>query len=215
MEQTKNNKMEVIKKIIRIISIVSLISGVIMLVLLVLFNFSGVFTIQTLPGTKYENGFTYPGWQSIFFGMGEMMIQGYTEFGFDIYTCLGLFVPFLAIIVCTIIYLKNYKRKGTNRKKAILEFIMAGTILFGAIMLFNCDNFSILMASKVEGSYQSYYKEYLLPALNGEVSFTKEIYPYIILIFGIVFALVKGANGGLLIYQKKYALKLKKEKENN
>ena len=120
MEQTKNNKMEVIKKIIRIISIVSLISGVIMLVLLVLFNFSGVFTIQTLPGTKYENGFTYPGWQSIFFGMGEMMIQGYTEFGFDIYTCLGLFVPFLAIIVCTIIYLKNYKRKGTNRKKAII-----------------------------------------------------------------------------------------------
>lgn len=215
MEQTKNNKMEVIKKIIRIISIVSLISGVIMLVLLVLFNFSGVFTIQTLPGTKYENGFTYPGWQSIFFGMGEMMIQGYTEFGFDIYTCLGLFVPFLAIIVCTIIYLKNYKRKGTNRKKAILEFIMAGTILFGAIMLFNCDNFSILMASKVEGSYQSYYKEYLLPALNGEVSFTKEIYPYIILIVGIVFALIKGANGGLLIYQKKYALKLKKEKENN
>ena len=186
-----------------------------MLVLLVLFNFSGVFTIQTLPGTKYENGFTYPGWQSIFFGMGEMMIQGYTEFGFDIYTCLGLFVPFLAIIVCTIIYLKNYKRKGTNRKKAILEFIMAGTILFGAIMLFNCDNFSILMASKVEGSYQSYYKEYLLPALNGEVSFTKEIYPYIILIVGIVFALIKGANGGLLIYQKKYALKLKKEKENN
>lgn len=215
MEQTKNNKMEVIKKIIRIISIVSLISGVIMLVLLVLFNFSGVFTIQTLPGTKYENGFTYPGWQSIFFGMGEMMIQGYTEFGFDIYTCLGLFVPFLAIIVCTIIYLKNYKRKGTNRKKAILEFIMAGTILFGAIMLFNCDNFSILMASKVEGSYQSYYKEYLLPALNGEVSFTKEIYPYIILIVGIFFALIKGANGGLLIYQKKYALKLKKEKENN
>ena len=92
---------------------------------------------------------------------------------------------------------------------------MAGTILFGAIMLFNCDNFSILMASKVEGSYQSYYKEYLLPALNGEVSFTKEIYPYIILIVGIVFALIKGANGGLLIYQKKYALKLKKEKENN
>lgn len=212
MEQEKN-KMGAIKVIVKITTIASLISGLVMLILLVLFNFSGVFTIKTLPGTKYENGFTYPGWQSIFFGMGEMMIQGYTEFGFDIYTCLGLFIPFIAIIVCSIIYLNNLKKKGTNRKKAILDFIMAGTILFGSIMLFNCDNFSILMASKVEGSYQSYYNEYLLPALNGEVSFTKDIYPYLILVFGIVFTLIKGVNGGLLIYQKKYALKLKKAKE--
>lgn len=212
MEQEKN-KMGVIKTFIRITTIASLISGLVMLILLVLFNFSGVFTIKTLPGTKYENGFTYPGWQSIFFGMGEMMIQGYTEFGFDIYTCLGLFIPFIAIIVCSIIYLNNLKKKGTNRKKAILDFVMAGTILFGSIMLFNCDNFSILMASQVEGSYQSYYNEYLLPALNGEVSFTKEIYPYLILVFGILFTLIKTANGGLLIYQKKYALKLKKAKE--
>lgn len=212
MEQEKN-KMGVIKTFVRITTIASLISGLVMLILLVLFNFSGVFTIKTLPGTKYENGFTYPGWQSIFFGMGEMMIQGYTEFGFDIYTCLGLFIPFIAIIVCSIIYLNNLKNKGTNRKKAILDFVMAGTILFGSIMLFNCDNFSILMASQVEGSYQSYYNEYLLPALNGEVSFTKEIYPYLILVFGILFTLIKTANGGLLIYQKKYALKLKKAKE--
>lgn len=212
MEQEKN-KMGVIKTFVRITTIASLISGLVMLILLVLFNFSGVFTIKTLPGTKYENGFTYPGWQSIFFGMGEMMIQGYTEFGFDIYTCLGLFIPFIAIIVCSIIYLNNLKKKGTNRKKAILDFVMAGTILFGSIMLFNCDNFSILMASQVEGSYQSYYNEYLLPALNGEVSFTKEIYPYLILVFGILFTLIKTANGGLLIYQKKYALKLKKAKE--
>lgn len=212
MEQEKN-KMGVIKTFVRITTIASLISGLVMLILLVLFNFSGVFTIKTLPGTKYENGFTYPGWQSIFFGMGEMMIQGYTEFGFDIYTCLGLFIPFIAIIVCSIIYLNNLKKKGTNRKKAILDLVMAGTILFGSIMLFNCDNFSILMASQVEGSYQSYYNEYLLPALNGEVSFTKEIYPYLILVFGILFTLIKTANGGLLIYQKKYALKLKKAKE--
>lgn len=212
MKQEKN-KMGVIKLLVRITTITSLISGLIMLILLILFNFSGVFTIKTLPGTKYENGFTYPGRQSIFFGMGEMMIQGYTEFGFDIYTCLGLFIPFIAIIICSIIYLNNLKKKGTNRKKAILDFVMAGTILFGAIILFNCDSFSILMASQVEGSYQNYYEEYLLPALNGEVSFTKEIYPYLILVLGILFTLIKAANGGLLIYQKKYALKLKKAKE--
>ncbi len=73
------------------------------------------------------------------------------------------------------------------------------------IMLFNCDNFTILMAQQVEGSYQNYYEQYLVLALNGEVSFTKEIYPYLILIFGIIIALSKSANAGLLIYQKKDA----------
>lgn len=203
--------METIKKVVKILTILSLVSGGVMFVLFALFNLAGVFTIQTLPGTKYENGFTYPGWQAIFFGMGEMMIQGYTEFGFDIYTCLGLFIPLIAIVICTIMYLKSLKKKGKNRKKAILEFVMAGAILFGAIMLFLCDTFSILMASQVEGSYQNYYLEYLLPALNGEVSFKKEIYPYLILIFGILISLIKAGNGGLLIYQKKYAATLKKE----
>lgn len=134
-----------------------------------------------------------------------MTILGYTEFGFDIYTCLGLFVRLLAIIICSILYLKRIKKRGTNRTKAILDFIMAGTLLFGAIMLFNCDNFTILMAQQVEGSYQNYYEQYLVLALNGEVSFTKEIYPYLILIFGIIIALSKSANAGLLIYQKKDA----------
>ena len=187
----------------------SLILTVLCLLLLITFNFAGVFTIQTLPGTKYENAFTYPGWQAIYWGVGEMIIQGYTEFTFNIFNFLGFLLPSLVIIVWLVMYLKSYKVRGTNKKKAILEFVAAGLILFGGFMLFFCDKFAIMNAKNVKDSYQNYYTEYLLPAINGEVSFQKTFFPVLLLIISILTALVKVANGCLLIFQKKFALKNK------
>lgn len=203
------SKMNEIKKLINIMFILSLVFSIITLILFICFNFFGVFTIQTLPGTKYENSFTYPGWQSIYYGVGEMIIQGYTEFTFNIFNFLGFIIPFMALIVWLVAYLKMRKIKGTNYKKATLEFVVGGLIIFGAVMLFNCDKFAIMNAENVKDSYQNYYTEYLLPALNGEVSFTKTFYPTIILIFGLLTGLIKIFNGILLIYQKKFALKNK------
>lgn len=198
-----------IKSFVKIGFIVSLILTVLCLLLLITFNFAGVFTIQTLPGTKYENAFTYPGWQAIYWGVGEMIIQGYTEFTFNIFNFLGFLLPFLGIIVWLVMYLKSYKVRGTNKKKAILEFVAAGLILFGGFMLFFCDKFAIMNAKNVKDSYQNYYTEYLLPAINGEVSFQKTFFPVLLLIISILTALVKVANGCLLIFQKKFALKNK------
>lgn len=59
-------KMGGIKKCVLTAFILSAILSLAMIVLLICFNFAGVFTIQTLPGTKYENAFTYPGWQAIY-----------------------------------------------------------------------------------------------------------------------------------------------------
>lgn len=210
MEQSEfQSKMSRIKSFVKIGFIVSLILTVLCLVLLITFNFAGVFTIQTLPGTKYENAFTYPGWQAIYWGVGEMIIQGYTEFSFNIFNFLGFLLPFLGIIVWLVMYLKSYKVRGTNKKKAILEFVAAGLILFGGFMLFFCDKFAIMNAKNVKDSYQNYYTEYLLPAINGEVSFQKTFFPVLLLIISILTALVKVANGCLLIFQKKFALKNK------
>ena len=210
MEQSEfKSKMSRIKSFVKIGFIVSLILTVLCLLLLITFNFAGVFTIQTLPGTKYENAFTYPGWQAIYWGVGEMIIQGYTEFTFNIFNFLGFLLPFLGIIVWLVMYLKSYKVRGTNKKKAILEFIAAGLILFGGFMLFFCDKFAIMNAKNVKDSYQNYYTEYLLPAINGEVSFQKTFFPVLLLIISILTALVKVANGCLLIFQKKFALKNK------
>ncbi len=200
-------KMGKIKKTVKIFYLISMILGLATFIMLICFNFAGVFTIKTISGTKYENAFTYPGWQAIFFGMGEMMIQGYTEFTFNIWTCIGLFLPFLAILVCSIIYLNNKNKKGTNKKKAILEIVMGICIIIGVILLFNCDLLAIENAKHVTGSYQNYYEEYLLKALNGEEYFKKEIYPTLLLIVGIITAIVKFANASLLFYQKKFATK--------
>ena len=210
MEQSEfQSKMSRIKSSVKIGFIVSFILTVLCLVLLITFNFAGVFTIQTLPGTKYENAFTYPGWQAIYWGVGEMIIQGYTEFSFNIFNFLGFLLPFLGIIVWLVMYLKSYKVRGTNKKKAILEFVAAGLILFGGFMLFFCDKFAIMNAKNVKDSYQNYYTEYLLPAINGEVSFQKTFFPVLLLIISILTGLVKVANGCLLIFQKKFALKNK------
>ena len=198
-------RMNLVKKLNRIFFYVSLGFSLALAVLLVCFNFAGVFTIQTLPGTKYENPFTYPGWQCIY----------YTEFTFNIYNCLGLFVPLIGLIVTSIILMKNFNRKGTNKKKAIVEIIMAVLAIFGGIMLFNCDKFAIQNASQVHDSYQNYYKEYLLPALNGEVMFHKTFYPTLILIVSIVTAAVKACDAAILIYQKKLGrqISLSRKKE--
>ncbi len=208
-------RMNLVKKLNRIFFYVSLGFSLALAVLLVCFNFAGVFTIQTLPGTKYENPFTYPGWQCIYYGVGEMIIQNYTEFTFNIYNSLGLFVPLIGLIVTSIILMKNFNRKGTNKKKAIVEIIMAVLAIFGGIMLFNCDKFAIQNASQVHDSYQNYYKEYLLPALNGEVMFHKTFYPTLILIVSIMTAAVKACDAAILIYQKKLGrqISLSRKKE--
>lgn len=202
-------KMETIKKLIKIGFFASLILGIASLILFVCFNFMGVLSIKTLDGTKYQNGFTYPGWQIIYYGVGEMIIQGYTEYTFNIFNFLGFFLPALMMILWLFLYLPSYKRKGTNRKKAVLEILSGVLILFGAVMLFNCDKFAVLNAKNVKDSYQNYYQMYLVPAINGELYFKKTFYPTLILIVGGLTSAVKILNGLLLIYQKNFAKKNK------
>ena len=104
----------------------------------------------------------------------------------------------------------KFKRKVTNRKKAILEFIMAALLIFAGIVVLLCDKVWIANASRVKpGSYANYYESYLLPAIAGEDGgyFRKEAYPTILGIVCLVTALVKGCNGALLLYQKAFAKK--------
>lgn len=212
-QKTYQSKMKAIKKMVFALYLSSLILGICVFVLFVVFNFAGVFSIQTLPGTKYQNGFTYPGWQAIFFGMGEMMVQGYTESSFNIVTCLAMFVPVLTLVVLQPMAITSFKKKGINQKKAIYEIIMAVVILIGAILLFNVDQLWIANAKATSelasGSYANYYKEYLVPAMNGEVSFAKTLYPTLLFIISLFAVLTKAAYGIVLLYQKNFAKKYK------
>ena len=205
MENNNENKIIAASRpIAKVMAIISIILSAIAIGVLIAFNFAGVFTLFTDTGTKYENGFTYPGYQAIYYGFGNMIIQGYTEATFNIWTFLGDILPIIACIVSIVILIKNFKKRGTNKKKAIIEIITASTLLFGGIVLFNCDKLWIENAKNVTGSYTNYYETYLKPALNGEILFDIEYFPLYVLIVCIISACIKYINAGVLLFQKYY-----------
>ena len=203
--ENENTVLKTLKPVVRILGLVSIAMGLLAIAILVLFNFSDVFTIYTDDGTKYASGFSYPGYQAIFSGFGNMIIQGYVEATFNIWTFLGCFLPLFGCIVATIILSTNFLRRGTNKKKAIVEGIVAILLIFGAIILFNVDKFWIENAKNVKDSYTNYYEVYLLPAINGELYFGKDYFPDVTFVACLVAGIIKAIHCGLLLFQKYYA----------
>ena len=202
----ENSVLKILKPVVKVLSLVSIAAGLAAIAVLVLFNFSEVLTIFTDEGTKYADGFSYPGFQTIFYGYGNMIIQGYTENTFNIWTFLGCFLPLFGCLVACIILATNFNRRGTNKKKAIVEGIVAVFLIFGAIILFNVDKLWIANAKRVPvGSYADYYNTYLLPAINGELYFGKDYFPTVVLIVCLIAGVIKAINCGLLLFQKYYA----------
>ena len=207
----ENKVLKTLKPVVRIVSLVSIAVGLLAIAILVLFNFSDVFTIYTDDGTKYADGFSYPGYQAIFSGFGNMIIQGYTEATFNIWTFLGCFLPLIGCIVASIMLATNFLRRGTNKKKAIVEGIVAVFLIFGGIILFNCDKLWIENAKHVTGSYTNYYEVYLKPAMEGELYFGKDYFPTVVLVVCLIAGVIKAANCGLLLFQKYYARKVNRQ----
>ena len=204
MEQ-ESKLLKVLKPIMRVLSLVSIALGLLAIAMLVLYNFSDVFTIWT-DADKYAEGFSYPGFQSIFYGYGNMIIQGYTEATFNIWLFLGCFLPLIGCIVSCVMLGTNFLRRGVNRKKAILEGIVSVLLIFGAFILFNCDKLWIENAKHVKGSYTNYYEAYLKPAVDGTAGyFVKDYFPVVVFAVCLVAGLFKAAHCGLLIFQKLYA----------
>ena len=209
----ENKLLNTLKPIARCLTILSILASIGAVTVLVMFNFADVFTIFTDEGTKYAQGFSYPGFQAIFYGYGLQIIQGYTEAGFDIWTFLGCFVPLFACIVAFVMLLRNFATRGTNKKKAIVDIVAGVTLIIGGIILFNCDFFWIESAKQVTGSYTNYYEVFLLPAINGELYFAKDTFPTIVLVVTLICGILKLLNAGTLLFQKYYARSVKKKSE--
>ena len=203
--ENENKILKVLKPTVKVLTLISIALGLLAVAMLVLYNFSDVLTIYTDEGTKYADGFSYPGYQTIFSGFGNMIIQGYTEATFNIWTFLGCFLPLFGCIVASIMLATNFARRGTNKKKAIVEGIVAVFLIFGGIILFNVDKLWIANAKAVTGSYTYYYEAYLMPAINGELYFGKDYFPTVVLTICLIAGIVKALNCGLLLFQKYYA----------
>ena len=207
----ENKILKTLKPIVKILTLVSIGLSVLALATLIIYNFSEVLTIYTDDGTKYADGFHYPGYQTIFYGFGNMIIQGYTETTFNIWTFLGCFLPLIGCIVAIVMLSTNFKRRGTNLKKAIVEGVVAVFLIFGGIILYNVDKLWIANAKAVTGSYTYYYEAYLMPAINGELYFAKDYYPTIVFVICLIVGIVKACNCGLLLFQKYYARKVNRQ----
>ena len=127
----ENKTLKTLKPVNRALSIASILLGLYAIVTLIIFNFADVITIITDEGTKYAEGFSYPGYQTIFAGFGNMIIQGYSEAGFNIWMCLAMFLPLLGTIVATVILITNFSRRGTNKKRAIVEAVVGILLIVG------------------------------------------------------------------------------------
>lgn len=207
----ENKVLKTLKPVNRGLSVVSILLGLYAIATLVIFNFADVITIITDEGTKYAEGFSYPGYQTIFAGYGNMIIQGYSEAGFNIWMCLGMFLPFVGCIVATVMLITNFSRRGTNLKRAIVEGVVALALIFGGIILFNVDKFWVSSAKAVTDSYTDYYATYLKPAMEGELYFGKCFYPTYTLAICLTAGIVKLIDCAALLFQKYYARKVSKE----
>ena len=205
----ENKTLKTLKPVNRALSIASILLGLYAIVTLIIFNFADVITIITDEGTKYAEGFSYPGYQTIFAGFGNMIIQGYYEAGFNIWMCLAMFLPLIGTIVATVILITNFSRRGTNKKRAIVEAVVGILLIVGGCILFNVDKMWINAAKSVTGSYTNYYEVYLLPAINGELFFGKCAYPVYTFVICLIAGIVKLVNCGMLLFQKYYARKIK------
>ncbi len=213
-----NEKLQRMKKIAKIAKIVSLILSVIAILVILLFLLMPA-TELTVAGSnsKYKDGYIYYGWQMTFLGCGYppiAILHLFTEnvagdyvptaydFGFNAASFMGILIPILTIVACLIA-----GSKLKNRGKAVCEFIAAGSLLLGGILLACCAATSVGVATNL-GTGVGFKTQYLLPAIESG-SYVTCAFPYVTLAICILVALFKCARGAFLIYQRNFARKAK------
>lgn len=210
------------KKIGKIAKIVSLVVAIVTVLVLILFLIMPA-TQLTLEGTnsKYKDGYIYYGWQMTFFGCGyppvdilhiftpnvagDYVPTAY-DFDFNAASFMGLLIPLVSILVCSIV-----GSKMKNRGKAVCEIVMAASILLGGILIACVGATSVACATN-KGTGVGFKIQYLLPALDAGTYVTCA-FPLVTLAVCIVASLLKAARGAFLIYQRNYAIKNKKQQQ--
>ena len=220
MQENAQNKLQQLKKVAKPLRILSLVAAIVVALVLVAFLLMPAANLQTDIG-KYADGYNYYGWQLTFLGCGYIPVKifalfepgqisgdyvpGSYDFGFNIWTTLAVILPIVVIIACGIV-----KTRMKNRGKAVCDFIMAASFVFGGVMLLNVVPLSTLVASNL-GAGTGFRMQILEPALEAG-TFKTLAYPIITFVVCLVFALVKIGNGAFLLYQRSYA---RKNRPNN
>lgn len=221
MSEQAQNKLNKLKKTGKLLKTLTTITSLLVVVLLVFYLLLPAGNLY-LAGSdsKYgrPNGYNYYGWQLTFYGCGyppvsalamlensALLAGDYIPTAVDFYPnntlMTALIVPIAAMIILGIV-----AAKMKNRGKAVCEFIMAGVLVFAGVMIANCVNLAIPMATNMGTT--PFKNSYLAPAVQAG-TFTTCIFPIIICAALIAIAVFKACRGGFLIYQRSYAKSVK------
>lgn len=222
MNEQAKEKLTKSKKTAKLLKRLSMTAALLAVLLLILYLLMPAGNLY-LEGSdsKYgrEGGYNYYGWQLTIFGCGYPPVQAlamlenpallagdYIPTSYDFNpnnTLMGaLILPIAALIVCGIAahFLKN-------RGKAVCEWIEAVVFGYAAVMIVNCVNLAIPMATNTGTT--PFRTNYLEPAIKAG-TFTTCAFPIIVCVLLFAFAALKAFRGGFLIYQRKLAQQAKK-----
>ena len=191
-------KLDSMKKTRKTLSTVTLIVALVSIAVLLAYNFMPVTYLQSIPGSDFEQGFEFPGWQMIYYGFGRQFIPIDHLFDPNPITIVGMIGTLIVLIALTATY-----NKGRNQAKAIKEFIMAAFLIYSAIVLGVCI-IPVAMTAATSGSVYNFLNQYLLAP---DTIFEPMAYAWVTFGVLLIAAIVKIANGAFLLYQKNFAAK--------
>lgn len=197
-EEQIRSKLDSMKKTRRILSKVTLAAAIAAIIMLVAYNFMPVanLTVNTAGNTFEGRGFDFPGWQLLYYGIGRQFIPDRNYFDPNPITIAALFLPLIALIVCSATY--SHTR---NKGKAIKEFICAGTLIYGGIVLGRITTFAYFASTTKADNFRATYLDV------AESSFTDLTFAKVTMIVLLLAAVIKLINGAFLLYQKSFAQK--------
>ncbi len=222
MNEHTQQKLNQLKKTGKLLKTVSVLTSLLVVVLLVLYLLMPAGNLY-LAGSdsKYGRvgGYNYYGWQLTIFGCGYPPVPALamlenpavlagdyipTSYDFNPNTTMmtALLVPLVAMMILGIV-----STRMKNRGKAVCEWITAAVLIYTAVMVVNCVNLAIPMATNTGTT--PFLNTYLAPAVQAG-TFTVCAFPVVVCVVLIAIALLKAFRGGFLIYQRSFARSVKR-----
>ena len=201
-EQQIQEKLAGMKKTRKTLGTVAMIVSILAIVLLLVYNILGVTFCrneqfgQVISAADFGKGFTFPGWQMVFWGCGGQFIMQDNLFNPNPVAIIGMIGTIIVLIVCLAL-----RKKGKNKSKAVKEFVSAGCLAYSAVVLGFCINSVARLAATSGGVYD--FKNKILD-VEGTI-FTPTTAAILVGVVLLIFAAIKVYYGLFLLKQKKFA----------
>ncbi len=196
-------KLSGMKKTRKSLQTLTTIAALVSIALLIAYNFLGVTFMQVstkdtiISAANFTEGFTFPGWQMVFWGCGGQFIMQDNLLNPNPWAIAGMVGTLLVLIICTATY-----KAGKNATKAAKEFISGAFLAYSACVL---SFFIVPLAMTVVTSggvynFASYVND------DGTLFIPTNICVAIGVVLAVC-ALVKFYNGAFLLKQKAFGKK--------